>query len=70
MADVTPCYQCTERKPYCHGSCEKYKDWKAQLDAEKSAMAKYRERYMPTPHQRRAYCIYVNSSKYKGRRYP
>lgn len=27
-----PCKGCTERRPGCHGSCEKYRQWKAERD--------------------------------------
>ena len=25
-----PCFQCTERTPYCHGQCERYKAFNEQ----------------------------------------
>lgn len=24
-----PCYECTERNAYCHGTCERYKEFEA-----------------------------------------
>lgn len=36
-----PCYNCGDRKIYCHSKCDKYSDWKARkeddgLSAERS----------------------------------
>lgn len=30
---VCPCKDCSERTETCHGSCDRYKSWKTQLDA-------------------------------------
>lgn len=30
----TPCHHCTERHEGCHGTCERYKEFRAKLDAE------------------------------------
>ena len=27
-----PCWECPDRAPGCHGSCERYKEWKAPLE--------------------------------------
>ena len=27
------CYQCQERTPYCHSSCQDYREWKEKHDA-------------------------------------
>lgn len=32
IRDYPPCYRCQERLPECHGSCERYQDWRKQLD--------------------------------------
>lgn len=32
MAAV-PCNNCTERRAGCHGTCERYKGWKAEREA-------------------------------------
>lgn len=37
-----PCYKCEERHEACHGHCEKYKAWKADLDRMNDII--YRER--------------------------
>lgn len=29
----TPCYQCNERTPTCHGPCKRYIAYRAMLDA-------------------------------------
>ena len=54
MSKDNPCRHCTERTPYCHGSCEQYKKWRAELDAEKQARHLYAERYRMTDGARRA----------------
>ena len=33
MSTVNPCYGCSGRVLGCHGTCEKYKAWKAEHDA-------------------------------------
>lgn len=30
---ISPCTDCEERKPGCHGTCEKYKEWRVGVDA-------------------------------------
>ena len=32
---ITSCNQCPDRTPGCHGSCERYKQQKAELEATK-----------------------------------
>ena len=29
-----PCYDCPERKPGCHGNCDRYKAWRTKADDE------------------------------------
>ena len=36
---MTPCKDCTERHPKCHGECERYKKWKEPM--EKARKQKY-----------------------------
>ena len=48
MSKDNPCHYCTERDPYCHTTCNKYKKWRAELDAEKQARHLYAERYRKT----------------------
>lgn len=36
---IAPCKDCTERHEACHDSCDKYKEWKAELDAVRSKIA-------------------------------
>ena len=35
MLKKSPCYNCDTRKTPCHDTCDKYKEYRAQLDAEK-----------------------------------
>ena len=37
-----PCKDCAERHVGCHGTCESYKDWKAENDAKKAEQQKKR----------------------------
>lgn len=37
VRDNPPCYRCEERLPGCHGSCEKYQEWRRQLDSQNDA---------------------------------
>lgn len=36
---IAPCKDCSERHEACHDSCDKYKEWKAELDAMRSKIA-------------------------------
>lgn len=40
-----PCKGCQERYLGCHANCEKYKEFKAETDAERDARAVRQERY-------------------------
>ena len=33
----TPCIDCDDREPGCHGKCDRYKEWRVEFDAEKAA---------------------------------
>lgn len=57
MMTETPCRYCTDRDPYCHCTCQKYKDWKVIYEAEKAARAHAGERYAMTRAQKRAYWL-------------
>ena len=35
LQKLCPCQKCEERFPACHGKCEKYLTWRAQVDEEK-----------------------------------
>lgn len=35
-----PCYGCEDRKQGCHGSCERYKKWSAELSEQKQLKIK------------------------------
>ena len=32
IRDKPPCKDCTDRHTACHGSCDRYKEWKLRLD--------------------------------------
>ena len=66
MMTENPCRYCTERDPYCHCTCQKYKEWKVIHDAEKAARAKYRERYVMTSAQKKAYWASKRRDQYGG----
>lgn len=34
------CFQCEDRQPGCHGSCEEYKKQRAEMDETKAAIMK------------------------------
>lgn len=44
MAANTCCYGCTERHLKCHMDCEKYKEYKLQLEKEKGEKRTIRRR--------------------------
>lgn len=61
---AVPCHQCTDRQVGCHGSCEKYREWKAfsegerakiiqQVNNDSQPLALLKESYIKT--QRRLY---------------
>lgn len=41
LSDVSPCKDCAERHTACHDHCQRYKDWKAEMEKVKEARAKY-----------------------------
>ena len=43
MRGVSPCTECSERHPACHGSCPKYMAWKAEAEKVKGARLAYLE---------------------------
>ena len=61
-----PCRYCTDRDPYCHGRCQKYKDWQAVHKAEKAAMAKDRAKYAWSYAQKRSYWANICRDPYKN----
>lgn len=65
MATVNPCYQCTDRDPYCHCNCQKYKDWKELHEAEKAEMAKRENHSGWTYAQKKAYWAHKRRDSYK-----
>ena len=40
---ITCCYQCPDRFPGCHGSCEKYIQQKAEFDKAKAEVRKKKD---------------------------
>lgn len=39
MQKISPCKGCETRIAGCHGSCERYKNWKSERDQRKAAQA-------------------------------
>lgn len=44
MSKIKCCLGCTNRKLFCHGSCEKYRNEKALNDATKTLISEKRNR--------------------------
>lgn len=42
---AVPCKGCEERHEACHGTCERYKAWRAELDRIKENAYKEKKRY-------------------------
>ena len=42
--DNNGCYKCTDRKPHCHSTCERHKDWKAERDSKQAAIREAKDR--------------------------
>lgn len=42
--DKTPCIDCADRKVGCHASCQAYKDWKEQHEAERMQIREQRNK--------------------------
>ena len=38
----SPCHNCKDHAPGCHGSCAAYKEWRKPLEDRKAALAKDR----------------------------
>ena len=34
-----PCYKCEERNAHCHSTCERYKEYRAELDRRRTTLA-------------------------------
>ena len=66
MMTQNPCRWCTDRDPYCHSTCQKYKDWKVIHEAEKAAISRSGERYAMTHMQKKAYWASRRRDPYKG----
>ena len=50
IRDIPPCKDCTDRHTACHGSCDRYKEWKMRLDeVNKARLEYYRTRYNKYP---------------------
>lgn len=44
--EIAPCKDCPDRIPGCHDSCDRYKEWKSQLEKLNEARREYdRSRY-------------------------
>lgn len=39
-----PCFQCLNRTETCHGTCEKYKEFRLQKDIENAKIRKLKEK--------------------------
>jgi hypothetical protein len=39
--ELPPCKDCPERHIACHDTCERYKEWKRQIDEQKKAKKEY-----------------------------
>ena len=44
IRDNPPCKDCTDRHTACHGSCDRYKEWKLRLDEVNKRRKEYNER--------------------------
>ena len=45
MKEISPCKDCSERHPICHGSCEKYQEWKNRDQAQKKHLQENKNRW-------------------------
>ncbi len=45
MKVKSPCLNCEDRFPACHDTCEKYKEYKAESMADKTARHKWEQAY-------------------------
>ena len=43
LNEICPCKDCQERHLHCHGDCEQYKKWKAELEGITSESRKRKE---------------------------
>ena len=66
MMTENPCRFCTDRDPYCHSTCQKYKDWKVIHEAEKLARSRNGERYAMTYAQKKAHWASKRRNAYKN----
>lgn len=45
--ELPPCKDCPDRIPGCHGSCDRYKEWKQRLDELNRARKEYANKPFP-----------------------
>ena len=41
MSMIAPCKKCPDRKPACHGRCEKYQTWLSEYRKQQAAEREY-----------------------------
>lgn len=40
---MTPCYKCEDRHQHCHADCERYAEWRAEMDKAKAKQTKFND---------------------------
>ncbi len=45
MNEYSPCMGCDQRHPTCHGSCEKYLEWRDRYHAQQKHLEDNRHRF-------------------------
>ena len=45
MSMISPCKGCADRYLACHGSCDRYKEWKAELLAEQKHLTANKHKF-------------------------
>lgn len=45
MSNVSPCKDCPNRHPACHGECDQYKEWVVKYHAEQQYLKDNRNRF-------------------------
>ena len=45
MNELSPCKDCADRHEACHGSCEKYKEWRDRYQAQQKHLEEQKWRW-------------------------
>ena len=69
MYSDNPCHKCMDRAIGCHGSCEKYKTWDAELERRKASLGRAKENMMNDMERQRSKRLVKSGVNRGGKKY-